>query len=93
VIEVPAQTVDHSIPYELERSTSNYRVIFTAKPAGETVAYVVVIDQGALISLELCCHTHTTDALLQRLSPVPVVVQQGPAFVAPPLQSEQTPLP
>jgi hypothetical protein len=44
-------------------------------------AYVVVIHRSAVISLELGCNT-PMGALLRWLSLIPVVVQQGPIFVA-----------
>ncbi len=92
VIEGPAESVDYGVPDNLQRSAGDLRVIFTAEPAGEPVAYIAVIHGSALISLQLGCFSPGR-ALLPWVNPLPVVVEQGPAFVTPPPVSERTPLP
>ena len=92
VIEGPAESVDYGVPDNLQRSAGDLHVIFTAEPAGEPVAYIAVIDGSALISLQLGCFSPGR-ALLPWVNPLPVVVEQGPAFVTPPPVSERTPLP
>ena len=92
VIEGPQQTVDYGVPRSLEVPTGDYRVIFTAEPAGEVVPYIAIVSDRKLSSLKLGCGK-PAEALLSWLDPAPLVVRRGPAFVATSPRSEPTPFP
>jgi hypothetical protein len=83
VIEGPGDSTEYEWwAYEDERPTWDYRVVFSADPAGEPVGYVAAVSAGRLDLMQLGCNS-LGDALRQWSDSPPAIIRRGPAFVEP----------